>query len=179
MRVFLTGVSCVGKTTVGRKPAGLLEVPFFDLDEEIEAFFGKPIERLRNQFMTVYSFVAEASRALESLLARPESSNSVIALPPGGLMRGYYQLIKKTEGIVIVLADDPPNILKKITLYDVDSEPIEKQLTDKEKQHYLKEIKKDITYYKRSYLRADLTVDISGLRPDENAREIKARLSEC
>ena len=40
MRVFLTGVSCVGKTTVGKELAELLGANFFDLDDEIEMFFG-------------------------------------------------------------------------------------------------------------------------------------------
>jgi shikimate kinase len=31
MRIFLAGVSCVGKTTVGIKLAELLGCPFFDL----------------------------------------------------------------------------------------------------------------------------------------------------
>ena len=49
MRIFLTGVSCVGKTTVGKKLAALLGCPFFDLDNEIESFFSTPIERIRKQ----------------------------------------------------------------------------------------------------------------------------------
>ena len=36
MKVFLAGVSCVGKTTIGAKLASLLGYPFFDLDHEIE-----------------------------------------------------------------------------------------------------------------------------------------------
>jgi shikimate kinase len=38
MRVFLAGVSCVGKTTVGTKLAALRCCPFFDLDVEVEIF---------------------------------------------------------------------------------------------------------------------------------------------
>jgi shikimate kinase len=46
MRVFLTGVSCVGKTTIGRRLAELLGMKYFDMDHEIEVFFGMSIERL-------------------------------------------------------------------------------------------------------------------------------------
>ena len=42
MRVLLTGVTCVGKTTIGPKLAELLGIPFFDLDLEVEAFFTTP-----------------------------------------------------------------------------------------------------------------------------------------
>ena len=38
MRIFLAGVSCVGKTTIGAQLAGLLECRFFDLDIENRAF---------------------------------------------------------------------------------------------------------------------------------------------
>ncbi len=54
MRIFLTGVSCVGKTTVGAKLDALLGRPFFDLDHEIESFFSMPIERLQDKFLTIY-----------------------------------------------------------------------------------------------------------------------------
>jgi len=36
VRVFLTGVGCVGKTTVGLRLAELIGLSFFDLDTEIE-----------------------------------------------------------------------------------------------------------------------------------------------
>ncbi len=48
MRIFLTGVSGVDKTTVGTKLANLLGYCFFDLDQETEKFFGISIERLLN-----------------------------------------------------------------------------------------------------------------------------------
>ena len=35
MRVFLTGVACVGKTAIGAKLAGFRGCRFFDLDTEI------------------------------------------------------------------------------------------------------------------------------------------------
>ena len=47
MRIFLTGVSCVGKTAIGAELASQLSVPFFDVDREVEAYFQKPIARLQ------------------------------------------------------------------------------------------------------------------------------------
>jgi hypothetical protein len=41
---------------------------------------------------------------------------------------------------------------------------------------YLKEIKADISYFKRSYERADLQVTITGLDPEASAAAIDARL---
>lgn len=41
---------------------------------------------------------------------------------------------------------------------------------------YLEEIKADISYFKRSYERADLQVTITGLDPEASAAAIDARL---
>ncbi len=172
-RIFLTGVSCVGKTTVGKELAALLRVNFFDLDCEVEKFFGTSIEKLRNQFLTIHSYRDKAAEALVHLLARPESCPSVIALPPSGLMGGYLRAIRKSTGITVVLSDKPENILERLRFYDIDSNPIEKVLTAEEKRQYLKEIKKDITYFRKTYERADLTVDIAGLGVVDAARRVK------
>ena len=40
MRVFLTGISCVGKTTIGTRLATLFGFQFFGLDDEIESVVG-------------------------------------------------------------------------------------------------------------------------------------------
>jgi len=39
MKIFLLGVSCVGKTTIGKRLAERLGYAFFDLDTEIEQFY--------------------------------------------------------------------------------------------------------------------------------------------
>ena len=173
MRVFVTGVACVGKTTIGRKLAELLGLAFFDLDHEIEAFFGTSIERLQNKHLTTHSYREAAAKALVDVLRRPESENSVIALPPSGLMGGYWRAVKKSTGIIIVLTDKPQNILERITIYDEDSKLIEKKVTPREKPLYLAEIREDIAYYGRTYKRAHSRVDIAGLSPDDAAERVR------
>lgn len=172
IQIFLTGVSCVGKTTIGKKIGEVLGIRFFDLDEEIESFFETSIERLQNRFLTIHSFRIEAAKALVHLLNRPDSMECVVALPPSGLMGGYLRAIKKANGTSVVVTDKPENILERIRFYDIDSRPIEKKLTSKEKKLNLREIKKDITYFRTSYQRADLQVDISGLDPDQAACKV-------
>lgn len=173
MRIFLVGVSCVGKTTIGEQLASLLGLQFFDLDHEIERFFGTSIERLQSRFLTMHSYRKEASKALIDLLSRSDTRDCVIALPPSGLMGGYLQAVKKTDGITVVLIDKAENILARIIFYDNNSRPLERKLMPKEKRHYLREIKKDITYFRPGYERADLQVDISGLDARAAAKKIK------
>jgi len=97
MRIFLIGAACVGKTTIGRRLAELLNLAFFDLDEEVEEFFGTSIERLQKKFLTMPTYREEAAKVLRRILERPDSRDSVIALPPSGLMGGYWRVMKKPQ----------------------------------------------------------------------------------
>jgi len=183
MRIFLAGVSCVGKTTIGAQLAGLLEIRFFDLDVETEHFFGTSIERLRNRHLTSHDFRLAASRALKYVLSREDSCNCVIALPPSGLLGGYllggyWKVVNETrDATVVVLQDIAENILDRITFYDIDSRPVPMNLTDREKGLYLREIKRDIAYFSRSFRRADVSVDIAGCSPDEASRKVRDALT--
>ena len=174
--IFLVGVSCIGKTTIGAELATILGVAFVDLDQEIERFFGKPIARLQAETLTPSSYRAKACEALRHVLAQDHGHECVIALPPSGLMDRYWSVVKKANGTVVWLTDTPERILERLTFYDEDSRLIEKTLNDQEKLLYLKEIKKDISYFQRSHQRAHLSVDISGLGPHQSAVKVKEEL---
>ncbi len=89
-------------------------------------------------------------------------------------MDNYWKVIRNTsESIIVVLEDAPENILARITFYDVDSQPIQRTLTDRERRFYLQEIKRDIAYFGRSYQRAHIKVDITGWSPEEASLRIK------
>jgi shikimate kinase len=91
-------------------------------------------------------------------------------------MGWYLRAIKKSTGTIIALTDTPENILERITFYDIDSKLIEKCLIDKEKNRYRREIKKDITYYGKTYKRAHLQIDISGLTIEQAAGKVQEAL---
>ena len=176
MRIFITGIGCVGKTTIGSILSSWVGYCFFDLDEEVERFFGTSIERLQNKFLTIHSYRNEAAKALVHILAQPNSRDCVIALPPSGLMGGFLRVVKKAAGTSVVLTDTPENILNRITFYDIDSRLIKKRLTQKERRLYLREIKKDITYFRKTYDRADMRVDIFGLDAEQSAEKVERSL---
>jgi len=175
-RILLTGVGCVGKTTIGAALARRLGFPFFDLDHEIEKHFGTSIERLRARFLTDYSYRKECSVVLQRILTR--NRRCVVAGVPSSLRDAYLAVMRKLPCVTVVLEDKPENILERITFYDIDSKPIEKDLTDEERRLYLKEIKADITYFKQSYRCADLHANIAGLDPDAAAELVDDMLNE-
>jgi shikimate kinase len=97
----------------------------------------------------------------------------VIALPPSGLLSALWKVIGKTrDATTVVLSDTPENILRRITFYDIESRLLQVKLTDHEQGLYLREIKRDIAYYKCSFRRANVTVDISSCGLEEASRKV-------
>jgi shikimate kinase len=176
MRILLTGVSCVGKTTIGPELAALLGVPFFDLDLEVEAFFQETIPRIQARSLTLHFYRKKVCRVLKAILSRNDAIDCVIALPARALMAPYWSTVKASRSTVVVVHDDPINILNRIIFLDDDNCLIDKKLTPNERALYLEEIKKDMKYYARSYAKAHLKVHIKGLGPVEAAKEITLAL---
>ena len=118
MKICLVGVSCVGKTTMGKRLAERLGYAFFDLDAEIEDTFGTSIERLKSELLTEYSFRQKAALVLKRLVRQQEKPHCVVALPPSGLMDHYARVLKQGDCVTIALYDRPEHILARITFYD-------------------------------------------------------------
>jgi shikimate kinase len=114
MRIFLAGVTCIGKTTLGAQLAALRGVSFFDLDHEVERFFQRTIGRLQAECLTMASYRQKAAKVLKNLLAQEQSRESIIALPPSGLMGSYWRIVKTARGVVVVLTDTPENLVERI-----------------------------------------------------------------
>ena len=178
MKICLVGVSCVGKTTLGKRLAERLGYAFFDLDTEIEHAFRTSIERLKAELVTAYAFRQKAARVLKHLVRQQEKPHCVVALPPSGLMDAYARVLKQGACVTIALYDRPENILARITFYDKDSHPIHQQLTEADKAYYLREITEDMAYFRPSHRQAHWQVDLAGLGIEASVAKIEALLRE-
>jgi len=176
MRLFLSGVSCVGKTTVGKQLADEIEYKFFDLDEEVESYYGKPIEFLKKEFFTMDAFRQKAALVLEGIIAS-NLDNYIIALPPSGFKDVYWKKLQMVNPVTIVLADRAKNILQRLEFFDQYSKPLpRRELTELEKAHYLREISLDMKYFGRFYSKANYRIKVAGRGGDEVVREIRMML---
>ena len=92
----------------------------------------------------------------------------------GWLLENYQP---DRDATIVVLRDTPENILGRITFYDIDSRPAPKSLTARERSLYLREIKRDIAYFSRSYCRAHVSVDIAGCSPAEASGRVRDALT--
>jgi shikimate kinase len=77
------------------------------------------------------------------------------------------------------LQDKPENILSRVVFFDKDSNPVVKKMSDDEKAYYLQESKKDLAYFGRTYKKAHLTIDISGLGIEKSAVKIVGCLHDA
>ncbi len=168
MIIYLVGVSCVGKTTIGRMLARQMEFKFYDIDKEVEKHYNKSIERLQDECFTMNGFRKKASVVLEKYFLN--KNDSVIAGTPSGLKYSYWKVYKKQKSkkdiFSIHIKDSHENVLNRLTFYDKDSKLIVEELNETKKKRYLKEIKADYNYFKDSYKRADLQIDINNINLD-------------
>lgn len=117
MRIMVAGVACVGKSTIGTEVASLLAVPFFDLDAEVEAFYHETIPRLQAQFLTMDNYRRKACLVLKDILSRADATQYVITLPASGLRPPYWNVVNASRSTVVVVRDDPANIVNRIVFY--------------------------------------------------------------
>ena len=87
MIIYLVGISCVGKTTIGRMLAEKINYSFYDLDEEIEKYYQKTIERIQDECLTMNGYREKARTVLDKLFS--ETVDSVISGTPSGVKYSY------------------------------------------------------------------------------------------
>jgi len=165
MIFYLVGISCVGKTTIGKMLAENIDFSFFDLDLEIQKYYNKPIERIQDECFSMNRYREKASKVLDYLFSK--NIDSVISGTPSGLKYAYLQVYKKHKAnkdlYSIQINDSCDNVLDRLTFYDKDSKPIIEKMDDSKKRRYLKEIKADYNFFRDSYKRADLKIDINNI----------------
>lgn len=96
MRIFISGVSCVGKSTVGRQLAEATGYRFLDLDNEVEQYFGKPIFYLQKEGIGLESYRAKLALVLKNIVTE-QRDDYIIALPPSGFRSIYWKIIQSVN----------------------------------------------------------------------------------
>lgn len=155
MIILLFGVSCVGKTTVGKELAEKLQWPFFDLDEVIK----KRMNTTLDQFMRDYPFAHERFRlkgVILSELINEQQSHAVIAVCPIYYARNFNSLLKSDRILAIDLQDSAENIFDRLVFSDKNDNVYQDEEYKKlHRDYFIKEILKDIALVKRVYSKVE------------------------
>ena len=114
MNIFLYGAPGTGKTTLGRDLAKALDLPFCDLDSQIEAQAGKRIAEL-------FASEGEESFRRQELAALREAAGTagvkspkVIALGGGALLNPQARAVAEGSGQVLCLEADVETLLDRL-----------------------------------------------------------------
>lgn len=97
MHVFLTGFMGVGKSTIGRCLAAALELPFVDLDKEIEEHTGESIAAIFDH-QGEATFRQIESEVLGAIVRRPAA---VVATGGGTVTREENRRLMENHGVSV------------------------------------------------------------------------------
>lgn len=110
MHIFLYGPSGSGKSTVGKILAASLDLPFLDLDAEIERNSGQSISGLIAAGGEAFFRDLETA-AVKKAVSGPET---VIALGGGALLRDENRALAESAGRVVLLEADLPTLAARL-----------------------------------------------------------------
>jgi shikimate kinase/3-dehydroquinate synthase len=111
MHIFLYGPSGSGKSTVSKTLAKALNLPFLDLDIEIEA----TLEQSISKFMTEQGEVAFRDTENSMLQKAVEGEEKIIALGGGALLRNENRTLAESAGQVVFLEADLSTLVERLT----------------------------------------------------------------
>lgn len=165
MKISLIGFIGVGKTQIGKALSAALNLPFFDIDANLEASEGMPV----SDIMAKKGTEGFRQMELQALKDHTDSSaDSVISTGGGTLMHPPSRLIIKQNTYPVWLKADPETIWKRLRnkphvapLFYTHADP-------------LMAIRSEIMKRERHYQEvARLTVSVDGKIPEVIAGEIK------
>ena len=108
--IVLVGMMGVGKSTIGRKLAQLLGVPFADADEEIEAAAQLSVSEIFEKFGEEY-FRDGERRVIARLL---EGGPSVLATGGGAFVQPATRELIQQHGIPVWLDSDVATLVERV-----------------------------------------------------------------
>ena len=153
--IILTGFMGTGKTTVGRLLAERLDRTFVDMDEQIEANFGKPITQIFEEEGEAVFRMAEVR--LSAHLAAQEGA--VISTGGGALVNPGNRHVLSESGTIICLTATVDEILQRME--SASNRPLLPGDLE-EKRHRIREL---LHLRRHAYAAIPLQVDTTGRTP--------------
>jgi shikimate kinase len=112
--LVMVGLMGCGKTSVGRRLSAMLDLPFVDADEEIEAAAGKTINEIFAEHGEAY-FRDGERKVISRLLAQ---GPQVLATGGGAFMNAETRRNIKNAGISIWLRAELPVLMRRVMRRD-------------------------------------------------------------
>ncbi len=165
MKITLIGFMGSGKTTTGKKLAEKLNVPFIDIDKEIEKNLSLSIPEIFKEFGETFF----RKKEIETFKTITTNFNSAVISSGGGMPAfGNNMKILKENSVTIYLQTDFETLWNRIK--NDPNRPLVKLGRDSVKKLFEKR--------KPFYEMADIIVDTTGKTPAEITETIEKKLKE-
>ena len=119
MKIFLFGISNVGKTTVGKLLAERLDIKFVDLDEEVKNRLKMSLEEFVNTENLRWRDQKRGS-IIKKIIKMEE--DVVFAISPISYIESFKTSIISDDNLLIELYDTPENIFSRLVFSDENDE---------------------------------------------------------
>ena len=172
-RIALVGLRGAGKSTLGRKLADHLGMPFVELDREVEREAGAKL----GEVFAMYgqeAFRRFERRALERVLNQHERA---VVATGGSLVTdpSTYDLLLE-RCLCVWLKTSPQEHMSRV-IAQGDMRPFSGKMPGQGRPTALDEIKKLLEDRERLYARADLAIDTSGKSARQSLDQLKRALT--
>jgi len=157
MIIAFFGISCVGKTTIGKLVADELRYGFFDLDAEMKLFYSDTITNIQKGCFGD-GFDTKKGRVLKSILDKC-GDKAIISMSPIYYTTKYKQLFKNSKVFSIVLQDSPENIANRMIDTDENDNVID---VVRDRKTDIRDARFFISRYKKAFERIEHKYDIDG-----------------
>lgn len=170
INILLFGISNVGKSTTGCLLAERLGYRYYDLDEEVKSRCHMTLEKFVH---TVWPYERDKIRGEIIGKILQDQCPKVIAVTPMYYTIFFSKYLKRDDLLAIELQDTPENIFERLVFSDENDQVYkDNEYRDAHRAYYLKEIKKDITYYKKSFSRIANKFQMNNETPEEVVRHL-------
>lgn len=163
MKILIFGISCIGKTSVGKLLAKKMNCRFIDLDDVNIQRYGS-IEAFQSAFPNLYNRMMAQIETLHNLIDE-DDEDMVIAVTPLAYADGLNEEILPLENVIAFeLKDEPKHIFDRLLFTDENDVVLEDNEAYKMRYaaYYLKEIKEDLAYYGKVYEKVKYKIYLDG-----------------
>ena len=165
MKIYLIGFMSSGKTHWGKSISRKLDVPFFDLDEQVEAAEGQTISEIFLHHGEEYF-----RRKEKEVLHIISESHDTFLMACGGGTPCYYNNIDymNKSGITVWISSSIETMHQRL-LKDRDKRPLLKGLTDEQVRGYIIKKFSDRKIY---YEQATVIIDEENITPENFVQQL-------
>jgi shikimate kinase len=165
--IFLLGTGNVGKTTTAKMLAEKLGFDFYDLGPEMKKFHAMTFDELNSAYAGWNQDPLDHRRGqiLGRIVSKP--GKKVIAVSPMYYSTYFTKYTRLPGAVPIVLEDSPEHIFGRLVFADENDVVYQDDAyKNRYRRHYLSEISKDQTYYRKSFEKVENHFNMNGDAPE-------------